>query len=93
MRIIFFTVLVYLVLIEPLSGSQIMKCKTKKQSGLDFIGKDHEQIINSLGLKDFSIRLSRTREEIVQYQINLNKLKSKPSKLKRSFFRNYCHEI
>ena len=86
MRIIFFTVLVYLVLIDPLSGSQTMKCKTKKQSGLDFIGKDHEQIINSLGLKDFSIRLSRTREEIVQYQINLNKLKSKPSKLKNVHF-------
>ena len=86
MRIIFFTVLVYLVLIDPLSGSQIMKCKTKKQSGLDFIGKDHEQIINSLGLKDFSIRLSRTREEIVQYQITLNKLKSKPSKLKNVHF-------
>ena len=53
-----------------------MKCKTKKH-GLTYWKRSRAN--DSLGLKDFSIRLSRTREEIVQYQINLNKLKPKPS--------------
>ena len=30
-----------------------MQCKTEKQSGLVLLEKDHKQIINYLGLKDF----------------------------------------
>ena len=63
-----------------------MECSTKRQSGLDFIGKDHQQIIDFLGLKNFSIQLSRTREEIVKNQSVLDKLKSRPSKLKNVHF-------
>ena len=71
-----------------------MQCKTKNQSGLDFIGKDHKEIIKFLGLENFTIKLSRSREEIIKNQITLDKLETKPSKVKEcSFFRNYNYEI
>ena len=69
-----------------LFGSQLMQCKTEKQSGLDFIGKDHQQIITFLGLKNFSIKLSRSREEIIKNQISLDKLESSHLKLKNVHF-------
>ena len=86
MRTIFFTLLFYTFIVDSLFGTQLMQCKTKNQSGLDFIGKDHKEIIKFLGLENFTIKLSRSREEIIQNQITLDKLETKPSKLKNVHF-------
>ena len=82
----FLVIVLYQAFASNLFGSQLMQCKTEKQSGLDFVGKDHKQIINYLGLKDFKIKISRSREEIIQNQINLDKLDTKSSQLKNVHF-------
>ena len=69
MKIIFLTFFIYCIVVHNLFASQLMQCKTEKQSGLNFIGKDHKQILGFLGLDNFSIKLSRTRDKIIQNQI------------------------
>ena len=71
MKIIFLTFFIYCIVVHNLFASQLMQCKTEKQSGLNFIGKDHKQILSFLGLDNFSIKLSRTRDKIIQNQYNL----------------------
>ena len=86
MSMIFLTFFIYYVVGHDLFASQLMQCKTEKQSGLNFIGKDHKQIISFLGLDNFSIKLSRTRDKIIQNQIYLETLNNSPSKLKNVHF-------
>ena len=47
-----------------LSSEESFNCKTKKQSGLSNLGGEHKEILNYLGLSDFKIKFSRSREEI-----------------------------
>ena len=47
-----------------LSSEESFNCKTKKQSGLSNLGGEHKEILNYLGLADFKIKFSRSREEI-----------------------------
>ena len=47
-----------------LSSEESLNCKTKKQSGLSNLGGEHKEILNYLGLSDFKIKFSRSREEI-----------------------------
>ena len=57
----FFALLVFNYLFMNKSYSENLKeCKTLKQSGLDFVGKDHQEIIEYLGLKNFKIKISHS---------------------------------
>ena len=47
-----------------LFSEETFNCKTKKQSGLSNLGGEHKEILNYLGLSDFNIKFSRSREEI-----------------------------
>ena len=47
-----------------LSSEESFNCQTKKQSGLSNLGGEHKEILNYLGLTDFKIKLSRSREDI-----------------------------
>ena len=47
-----------------LSSKESFNCKTKKQSGLSNLGGEHKEILNYLGLSNFKIKFSRSREEI-----------------------------
>ena len=86
MKIIFLTFFIYCIVVHNLFASQLMQCKTEKQSGLNFIGKDHKQILSFLGLDNFSIKLSRTRDKIIQNQTYLDNLNTSQSKLKNVHF-------
>tara|TARA_X000000368_G_C22994384_1_gene695887 strand:- start:583 stop:1092 length:510 start_codon:yes stop_codon:yes gene_type:complete len=63
-----------------------MNCKTVRQSGLSFIGKDYLRIIEYFGLDDFSIILSRNRDDIVKNQLDQNKEKGKIKRIKNVHF-------
>ena len=47
-----------------LSSEEGFSCKTKKQSGLSNLGGEHKEILNYLGLTDFEVKFSRSREDI-----------------------------
>ena len=47
-----------------LSSEENFNCKTKNQSGLSNLGGEHKEILNYLGLSNFKIKFSRSREEI-----------------------------
>ena len=47
-----------------LSSEESLNCKTKKQSGLSNLGGEHKEILNYLGLADFKIKFSKSREDI-----------------------------
>jgi len=63
-----------------------MNCKTLKHSGLDFIGKDYEEILAYYGLDKFSIKISRSRKSILENQMLYKDQKNKPSQLKNVHF-------
>ena len=53
-------------------SEEILNCFTEKHIGLNFIGKDYNQILSYLGLKTFKIKLSRKRQDIfIQEKKNL----------------------
>ena len=66
-----------------------MDCKTLRHSGLDFIGKDYEEILAYYGLDKFSIKISRSRKSILEnqmlYKDQKNKKKSVIKKLLNFF--------
>ena len=68
------------------SSSSFMNCKTLGHSGLDFIGKDYEEILAYYGLDKFSIKISRSRKSILENQMLYKDQKNKPSQLKNVHF-------
>ena len=59
-----------------LSSEESLNCKTKKQSGLSNLGGEHKEILNYLGLADFKIKFSKSREDILdlrQKNLKINK--------------------
>ncbi len=59
-----------------LSSEEGFSCKTKKQSGLSNLGGEHKEILNYLGLTDFEVKFSRSREDIFRSeseQLKINK--------------------
>ena len=46
------------------SADEFFECKSDKNIGLNFLGGDHETILNYLKLKDFQIKVSRSRKDI-----------------------------
>ena len=66
----------------PLSicADVLLKCETHKHIGLNFLGKDYNQILNHLQLKKFNIKLTRSRENIFeQEKTNLENNRSSKS--------------
>ena len=63
-----------------------MNCKTDRQSGLSFIGKDYLRIIEYFGLDNFSIMLSRNRDDIIKNQYKQNNEKGKIKRIKNVHF-------
>jgi len=59
--------LIYFLLL-PLNSSseESFNCNTKKQSGLSNLGGEHKKILSYLGLTDFKIKFSRSREDILR---------------------------
>ena len=83
----FFILLVLNYLFMNKSYSENLKeCKTLKQSGLDFVGKDHQEIIEYFGLKNFKIKISRTRNKIFIEQLNEKNKKTNLKNLKNVHF-------
>ena len=70
---------------HPLFSEDYYHCKTTAHNGLEFLGKDYGEIINYLGLGDFKIKLSRSREDIIREQNEERKNK------KKQFFPKYSH--
>ena len=58
--------LIIFFIFSPLfiKSQEILECTTKKHIGLNFLGSDHEKILNYLELKNFKIKLSRNRKDI-----------------------------
>ena len=46
------------------SADEFFECKSEKNIGLNFLGGDHETILDYLKLKNFQIKVSRSREDI-----------------------------
>lgn len=46
------------------SADELFECKSDKNIGLNFLGGDHETILDYLKLKDFQIKVSRSRKDI-----------------------------
>ena len=67
--------LIPFILFSSLAFSkEILDCNTNSHIGLNFLGKDYEKILSYLHLKEFKIRLSRNRSDIIlQEKNNLNK--------------------
>ena len=67
--------LIPFILFSSLAFSkEILDCNTNSHIGLNFLGKDYEKILSYLHLKEFKIRLSRNRNDIIlQEKNNLNK--------------------
>ena len=55
-------------LLSPLnlSSEESFNCNTKKQSGLSNLGGEHKEILSYLGLTNFKIKFSRSREDILR---------------------------
>ena len=62
-----------------LQANELMECITQRQSGFHFLGKDYYEIIKYLGLKKFTISISRNRKDIIENQKEASKLKTKKS--------------
>tara|TARA_B100000900_G_scaffold407340_1_gene419888 strand:- start:296 stop:781 length:486 start_codon:yes stop_codon:yes gene_type:complete len=58
-----FIIIIFFIPLIALS-EEVLECKTQKHIGLNFLGKDYEKILNYLQLKNFKIKLTRTRKEI-----------------------------
>jgi len=68
--IFFFLIFTYI------DAKEILECSTQSHIGLNFLGKDYDKILNHLELRNFKIRLSRTREEIYKQEKEKNNLKN-----------------
>ena len=63
--------IIYLILLfysNISNASDMFQCETHDQSGFQFIGKDIDEILKYLGLKKFTLKLSRNRKEIIENQ-------------------------
>ena len=69
----------YFTLFKILQANELMECITQRQSGFHFLGKDYYEIIKYLGLKRFTISISRNRKDIIKNQKEASKLKTKKS--------------
>lgn len=56
-------------------AEEILHCETKKHIGLNFLGNDYDKILKYLELKNFKIKLTRNREDILN-QEKINKKNS-----------------
>ncbi len=58
--------LIIIFILSPIfiKSEEILECTTKKNIGLHFLGSEYEKILNYLGLKNFKIKLSRSRKDI-----------------------------
>ncbi len=58
--------LIIIFILSPIfiKSEEILECTTKKHIGLHFLGSEYEKILNYLGLKNFKIKLSRSRKDI-----------------------------
>jgi len=77
--------LLFFFFCHPLYSEYFYDCKTTAHNGLEFLGNDYGEIINYLGLSDFKIKLSRSREDIIKEQDEERKNK------KKIFFPKYSH--
>ncbi len=59
-------------------SEEILNCSTEKHIGLNFIGKDYDEILSYLELKDFKIRLSRKRLDIYKQEKKNLEIKISP---------------
>ena len=75
----FFLFLSFLNIDLANSNEIIFSCQTQKQSGLDFLGKDYDEIVTFLGLKTFKVKFSRSRDDIVRSLKSNKKLSLKSS--------------
>jgi len=58
----------YFIVFKILQANEIMECKTQRQSGFHFLGKDYYEIIKFLGFRKFTISISRSRKDIIESQ-------------------------
>ena len=71
---IFFLLILFHIPLN-LNSEEILDCKTKKQSGLSNLGGEHKEILDYLGLNNFTIKFSRSREDIYKSESELLKIK------------------
>tara|TARA_B100000963_G_C22559754_1_gene640770 strand:+ start:524 stop:1012 length:489 start_codon:yes stop_codon:yes gene_type:complete len=57
-------IIIFLFLPQFVKSYEILECTTKKHIGLNFLGSDYGEILNHLKLKNFKIKLSRSRKDI-----------------------------
>ena len=63
--------LIPFILLSSLAFSEeILDCNTTSHIGLNFLGKDYEKILGYLHLKEFKIKLSRNRSDIILQEEN-----------------------
>tara|TARA_B100000963_G_C22619365_1_gene669081 strand:+ start:1781 stop:2257 length:477 start_codon:yes stop_codon:yes gene_type:complete len=62
--------IIYFFILFPfsISADLILKCKTHQHIGLNFLGKDYDEILNHMKLKEFDIKLSNTRKRIFEQE-------------------------
>ncbi len=48
------------------NAEALLECKTEKHVGLNFLGKDYDEILNYIQLKNFNLKLDRTRKHIFE---------------------------
>ena len=64
-KILFFIILAFCF--ESYSNSfYSYDCRTLKQHGLDFLGKDHKRILKFLGMDNFKLKVERKRQDIFE---------------------------
>jgi len=68
--LIFFLILFFHIPFN-LSSEESFDCKTNKQSGLSNLGGEHKEILDYLGLNNFKIKFSRSREDIFRTESEL----------------------
>jgi hypothetical protein len=52
-----------------IQAEEILECSTNKHIGLNFLGNDYDRILDHLNLKNFEIKLSRSRDDIYKNEI------------------------
>ena len=83
--LIFFLLFFFWDVAKTNDGYYLYSCKTSSQSGLNFLGKDHDKILKFLGMKNFRIKLERNREDILS-SLQLERNQQKKYSPKSSHF-------
>ncbi|MEE2695242.1 MAG: hypothetical protein VX976_02670 [Pseudomonadota bacterium] len=52
-----------------IQAEEILECSTTKHIGLNFLGKDYNHILDHLKLRNFEIKLSRSRDDVYKNEI------------------------